>query len=68
MDNTKYLLVFAVGTGMGGQLVRIAAKIDGDLWNEKQMQYYGENNELKEHLKIAEHYKIVRIEEIDGVI
>lgn len=67
MDNTKYLLVFAVGTGMGGSLVRLAAKINGDLWDERGMQYYHENDELKKHLKIDD-YEIVRIEEIDGLI
>ena len=52
---------------MGGSLVRLAAKINGDLWDERGMQYYHENDELKKHLKIDD-YEIVRIEEIDGLI
>ena len=68
MDDTKYLLVFVIGTGFGGELLRFACRINGELWNKKQMEYYAENNALKEHMNLPSHMKIVRTEELDGVI
>jgi len=67
MDNTKYLLIFACGTGIGAELVRLAAKINGDQFEEEEMQYYGENDNLKRYLKLKDHLQIVRVEEIHGV-
>lgn len=68
MDNTKYLLVLAMDTGFGGDLLRIAAKVSGGAWDEQEMQYYGENDNLRDHLNLENHIKIVRVEEIHDVI
>ena len=68
MNDTKYLLIYAIGTGFGGVLLRIAAASPSSQWDEEEMRYYVENGNLRIFLKPPDHVKVVRVEEIDNVI
>jgi hypothetical protein len=66
MDNTKYLLVFVNCKDAG--MERIAVKMNGDEFEELDMDFFAENNNLRMHMKLSDNWKVIRIEELDGVL
>jgi len=65
MTNTVHLLVLILSNG---ELLKIAASIDGDIFNEEDMSFFRENDNLKTFLLLDTSNTILSIEEIDNVI
>ena len=65
MSNEIHLLIFIL---IDKEMCRIAAKIDSDQYQELDMQYYNENDNLKQHLKFNKEDVILRLEEIHDIL